>query len=400
MKIVHVEDVFHPDTGYQLNLLSKYMADLGHDVVIITAETEKLPDGFMGFFGSDHIEERDKEFSDKYKVRIRRIPTFGYYSGRVFLKREYLDIIKDENPDVVFMHGNDTVTAMRYLLNIKKMDFPLVLDSHMLDMASKNKFKYIFRWCYKKIITPIITKNNIPVIRTQDSEYVQEALGIPLEQAPWISTGSDTMLFKKNESVFRSKREEMGIPEDAFVVTYAGKLDEAKGGLLLANAIKEKIDIGPRKLYFVIIGNAVGDYGEKVNDVFNASENAIIRFSTQKYVDLATFFQMTNLVVFPKQCSLTFYDAQACGVPVVFENNEINSKRVKDNNALIFESGNISDFRAKIKTVACMHSSEYEHMCEASQKFVLDSYDYKDICKQYMDVIEKEISRFNSRRNL
>ena len=52
MKIVHVEDVFHPDTGYQLNLLSKYMVAAGNDVTIITAETDKLPKEFMFFFWS------------------------------------------------------------------------------------------------------------------------------------------------------------------------------------------------------------------------------------------------------------------------------------------------------------------------------------------------------------
>lgn len=39
MKIVHVEDFFHPDAGYQINILPKYMAKMGHEVVVITSET-------------------------------------------------------------------------------------------------------------------------------------------------------------------------------------------------------------------------------------------------------------------------------------------------------------------------------------------------------------------------
>ena len=36
-------------------------------------------------------------------------------------------------------------------------------------------------------------------------------------------------------------RNEHGISKDDFVVIYAGKLDESKGGMLLANAIKERL---------------------------------------------------------------------------------------------------------------------------------------------------------------
>ncbi len=395
MKIVHVEDVFHPDTGYQLNLLSKYMVAAGHDVVIITAETEKLPKGFMNFFGSENIRRRDEIFTHNYGVRIIRIPTKGYYSGRVFLSSRFFEIIKSENPDVVYVHGNDTLTGMRYLLNLKKMKYPIVMDSHMLDMAAKNKFKSVFRFFYKTMFAPIIIKNLIPVIRTQDSDYVEKALGIPLSLAPWISTGSDTMVFKKDQIIRAKMRQKNNIKENEFVVTYAGKLDEAKGGMLLARALREKINLVSKKICFIIIGNAVGEYGQQVEDIFSTSENRILRFGTQKYMELAPFFQMSDLVIFPKQCSLSFYDAQACGIPVLFEDNEINSKRAVNGNAVTFKSNDIYDCRKKIIQIANMNASDYLSMSRASEELIKESYDYKKICDTYLDVITKEIDKYN-----
>ena len=178
MKIVHVEDVFHPDTGYQLNLLSKYMVAAGNDVTIITAETDKLPKEFMFFFGAEKIKERDNEFTERYGVKIIRIPTKGYYSGRVFLSNKLYKTVREEQPDVVYVHGNDTVPAMRYLLHRKSMNYPLVLDSHMLEMAAKNRFRKVFRKFYRMFFTPIIVKNNIPVIRTQDSNFIEKAFPV------------------------------------------------------------------------------------------------------------------------------------------------------------------------------------------------------------------------------
>ena len=392
MKIVHVEDTFHPDTGYQLNLLSKYMVAAGHQVTIITAKTEKLPKDFMSFFGSQNIVERDQEFTHRYGVKIIRIPTKGYYSGRVVLSKKFLNAIKNEKPDAVFIHGNDTLTAMRYLLHWKKMKYPLILDSHMLEMAAKNKLKKIFRKVYRMFFSPVIIKNKIPVIRTQDSDYVEKAFGIPLSQAPWISTGSDTMLFKPDMDVKSLMKQNNNITDDTFVVTYAGKLDEAKGGLFLANTLHKKID-AQKKICFVIIGNTTGDYGELVEKRFKESHNRILRYPTQKYADLASFFQMSDVVVFPKQCSLSFYDAQACGVPVIFEGNEINSKRACCNNALTFKSDDEDDFREKIIKMVDMPSNDFKQICDNAMNYVKDSYDYKKICDIYLDVIKKEVDR-------
>ena len=50
MRIVQIEDFFHPNAGYQVNILSKYFSKAGHDVTIVTAELEKLPEYLTGFF--------------------------------------------------------------------------------------------------------------------------------------------------------------------------------------------------------------------------------------------------------------------------------------------------------------------------------------------------------------
>ena len=74
MKIVHIEDFFHPDAGYQVNILSKFQTSNGHKVTIVTSIMDKIPLRLKSFFGYSDIDERDKEFTHRTKVNILRVP--------------------------------------------------------------------------------------------------------------------------------------------------------------------------------------------------------------------------------------------------------------------------------------------------------------------------------------
>lgn len=397
MNIVQIEDFFHPDAGYQPNILAKMMVAKGHRVTIMCGEIEKMPDELTAFFGKKDIEQRDRAYSEKYGVKIVRVPVKWYYSGRACLSGAFFDKIEQEKPDVVFLHGNDTLTGMRYLARLKRLKYPLVMDNHMLEMATRNPLSGLFHTGYRMLFTPVLRKNNIQIIRTQNSDYVQKAYGIPLTQAPWISVGSDTMLFRRDDARKVKLRKELGIDEDSFVVLYAGKLSESKGGKLLAEAARKKLE-ADKKVVFVIVGNTENnDYGKSVDNTFKESENTVLRFGTQSYESLADFYHISDAVVFPKQCSLSFYDAQSCGKPVVFEDNEINIQRARTGSAVVFKSGDADDLRKKLKAVISMPNEDYEQMRRRAVENIEKNYDYKIICDRYLEVLEAAVKQYKQR---
>lgn len=384
MKIVHVEDYFHPDAGYQLNILCRHLVKLGHEVVIITSKMDKTPANLSRFFDFENIDEKDASYTRKYGVKIIRLPIHGFVSGRGIFTKTIYKTIQLEKPDLVYIHGNDTLTGMRYLMRHNRMGFPLIMDSHMLEMAATNKFNKLFRWFYRHFFAPKLIKHGILVIRTQNDPYVEKCLGVPLEQAPWISIGSDTMLFKPDDETKRQFRQKYDIPQNAFVVLYAGKLDKNKGGLLLANTLQEKLPTN-QEIVFLIVGKASGEYGEKVEELLKKSKNRILRFPTQKHCDLAPFYQAADLALFPKQCSLSFYDVQACGLPVLFEDNNINIERSKNGNALTFVSGDMASFREKLTLFANMPKTDWQAMSDNAISYIKNGYDYAEITKEYLD---------------
>ena len=389
MKIVHVEDFVHPNAGYQINMLGRLQAQQGHEVHIVGGEMDKFPAILTEFFGNTDIPEHDERFHRETGARIHRVPLHGFYSGRaIFHLFKLFRKVRQLKPDVVFVHSEDTLTGILFILFSRWLPYPLVLDCHMLEMASVNPYREYFRAFYRRLITPIILKRQIPLIRVADTDYVEKCLGIPLSHTHLLPLGTDTDFFRPSAENGLKVRKQLGLSPDAFVVVYAGKLDPDKGGKFFSEALSRKLQAATgRAIEFIIIGNAVGDYGRQVDEVFAASENRIIRLPTQRYPDLAGFFQASDLAIFPRQCSMNFFQVQACGLPVLFEANEINNIRVSGDNAFTFPPGSIDGFREKLIELASRPPAAHAASVRRSRQYALEGYDFVAIAKQYTEVL-------------
>ena len=395
MNIVHVESFFHPDAGYQLNILAKYMAKKGHNVTIITGEIDKFPDFLTSFFGKDNIQKRDQEYQRKYNVKIIRIPVIWYYSGRAFLSKAFFVALKECMPDIVFAHCHDDMVGIRTINYCLKNHVPVIGDTHMAEAASKNKLKGIFRFYYRNIEAPKIINNKIPIIRTGNIDYVNKIYGIPLLQCPIVGFGSDLMLFHPDFEKKRNMRVNLGIDNDDFVVIYAGKLDEFKGGLFLAESLEETFPVNKNTI-FLIIGNTIGEYGEKVRERLNNSNNNIILIPTVKYEELSDYFACSDLAIIPKQSSLTFYDYQASGLPVIAEDIDVNRTRVCCSNGFLFNPGSKASFRECITRCINMEDDEFQKLRSNSIRFVEENYDYDKKCDEYISIIMQELGKYQT----
>lgn len=392
MKILHIDETFHPSYGYQVNPLAKFQQRQGNEVYIATVDKEHLYPVYKEFGDSgETLDQEDKAYEDATGVKIIRVKAKGYYFRRLFYTKEIFEIVKQINPDVLFVHCVETITAMRFML--KGLKYPMMFDSHMLSMASQNKFAKIYEKFYGIIFGRKIRKKHYIIVRTQDDKYVNEKFGIPETQTPFISFGTDTILFSPSVKVRNTFRKEHNIPEDAFVVIYTGKLTEAKGGLLLAETFREKFS---KEVILVCVGTPPNnEYGKKVNKILDESQNRIIMFPTQKYQDLAKFYQMADLSVFPKQCSMSFYDAQACGLPVLSEDNNINVTRCSNNNGFNFKTGSIEDFRDKIEKISNMGNEELSLYKDNAKKYIDNGYSYEQIAKEYTRYLQISIENYN-----
>ena len=304
--------------------------------------------------------------------------------------------VKTINPDVILSHCFETLTAMRIFFKFRKR-YPIVFDSHMLSMASKNKFVKIYETMFKRLVTPRVVQNRIPVILTQDDNYVNTHLGMPKELTPFISFGTDTELFKPSKNTRQEFIREHELKEDSFIIVSTGKLSPAKGGKLFAETVAKKFDTA-RDVVIVVVANLDGEYEKEVKKMLDKSENKILFYPVQNYTNLPYFYQIADVCLFPKQCSMSFYDVEACGVPVISEDNNVNIARNSHGNGLCFKKDNVDDFRKAIDNIANMSPEVYDKMSDSCVRFIRDEYDYRKIAKRYSDILEHQINVFNNKR--
>ncbi|WP_339060517.1 glycosyltransferase family 4 protein [Tepidibacillus marianensis] len=391
MHILHIEESFIPNLGYQINLLTKYMALDGHKITILSTKLDKIVENQKVYLTED-IKTQEEELKKIFNIDVIRVPVKGLVSNRCYWDKSVFSLIQEINPDVIYLHGNDSLVAMQYFLfYLKKINIPVVTDSHMLEVASRNRFARFFRIFYRKFITPILVKNQIPVIRVVDDNFINVAYNIPYELSPLMSFGSDVDLFHPNDKVKKEFREENLIRADDFVVVYAGKLSEDKDALFFAQSIREKISSLNRKVVFVIIGNTHGEYGKNVEEIFAKSENKIIRFPLQKYNDLPKFFQMADVALIPSAASLTFYDMQAAGLPIIWSDIPVNEKRTINENGFLFSAKSSKDMRNQIIKCSNMDKSSFEVISKNARKYIVEQFSYKDVAGKYIRVLENEI---------
>ncbi|MBE6538718.1 MAG: glycosyltransferase family 4 protein [Ruminococcaceae bacterium] len=397
MKILHVDDTFHPNFGYQCNPLAKFQCKAGNEVYIISPEAKYIY-GVYHSFGEygEHLAEDDAKYEANTGVKIIRVRAKGYIMGRLnYYKKDLLNAINEINPDVILVHCMETLTAM-YLMRKLRRKYPMAFDSHMLSMASKNKFSKLFDIGYKILFTSVIKKEKYTVIKTQNDDYVNKHLGVPENLSKFISFGTDVLLFSVDRDAKIRFLKEKELPENTFVITSTGKMTEAKAGKLFAKTVKEKFD-GERPVAVVVVAEFTGDYEKQVKEELDNSKNKIFYYPVQQYTDLPYFYQIADVTVFPKQCSMSFYDAQSCGCPVISEKGHVNEERNSHGNGFCFECGSSEDFRRQIQKLIDMPEDEYEKMRTNSYEFVTKNYSYEDIASQYTEVLSDAIKNFNKK---
>lgn len=398
MRIVHVEDYFWATFGYQLNFLAKWNRIHGHDIHIVAS------DSFAPFVASGVLSESetvnwaasDKEYSQKYNVSITREKSFGRYSSREFLTSRIFDTVAQKKPDIVMLHGSDSLTAIRFLRKARYLPYPVVTDNHMASVASENKLRDVFRVAYRRLVTPHIVKNNIPVVALAEDikEYCINQYAVPSHQISVVSWGVDTTLFhpdKKARNLFRCKH---NISESDFVLVYTGKITSSKKVGLLARATQERFSNG-KNVVILLVGGGSGKYYEHTMSFFRNSKNRVITFPIIPVTELPPFYQASDIAVWPGACSLSFFDAQACGLPVIAENIDANRLRItpeRDNGALYY-SDDWQALRNEIERFLSMPADTIRCIGKNGYQFVFDNFNYDKIALEIEAIMQFAIER-------
>ena len=165
-RIVHVEDHFHPDMGYQLNYTARYKGEV--EIHIISSSSLNLWSQEISLT-SEAILEKDRLFEKEFDIYIHRLPvSYAKKNGYNLLMKGIVKKIYEIMPDVLFVHALESFTAFTLLMKTKLYrDFLVCSDTHTLYNQRRNTLvENIYFYLFKRIVISKVKKHNSPVFFT------------------------------------------------------------------------------------------------------------------------------------------------------------------------------------------------------------------------------------------
>ena len=386
MKVLHIEDRFHPNLGHQLNNFAKL-----HDPRI---EFHILcSDSFLPWKGTDSqiiMNVSDKEFEKKYNIVIHRTDILFEIHSRVWMKR-LKEKVLEINPDIIYAHGIEIFSAIRIVLSGISKKYKTFLDTHTLLGQSKNKFiGKLFYFIFKRVVVPSINKKNIIVFYTtkENGMILRDVYGIKEKNIKSCLIGTDTTKFYFHEEERRFLRSKYSLKEEDIAIIYTGRHNNIKKPHLVLEAVKGMNTNNTGELFLFFVGSKDLKY---FNEHFKENLDygfKIFYIPEVKNDELYKYYSMADIAVFPKENTLSTLDVQACKLPVILEDNQTNRERIR-NSGLLYEKNNLNDLTEKISKLAA-NDDLREKFGENGLKFIKDAYDYKKIISEVEGILLKE----------
>ena len=385
MKILHIEDRFHPGLGHQINNFAK-LHDPKIEFHILSSNS------FYPWKGTDReeiITVFDKEFEKKYNVIIHRTDILFEIHSRVWMKKLKKTIL-DINPDIIYAHGIETFSAIRVILSRLSKKYKTFTDTHTLLGQSKNKFVgSLFYFIFKRTVVPIINKRNVGVFFTanENGMMLKDIYGITENNIHSCLIGTDTSKFYFDDIQRKSLRGRYNINENDIAIIYTGKHNVIKQPHLVLNAVKNLDRKNTVKLFLFFIGSKDEKYflkhfGDKPDFKFK-----LIYIPEIENDELYKYYSMADIAVFPKENTLSILDVQACKLPVILEDNQTNRDRIRYS-GLLYEKNNLNDLSDKIYKLITANELR-KKLGENGLVLIKEVYDYKKIISEMETILTK-----------
>ncbi len=386
---VQIAYIFHPDMGYDVNLMLRHFAGKFTNI-LITSE-----DASLWNETAESIVEKDKAFEIQYQCKIIRLPYFKTNPGNtVPLIKNLGKTMRNIKPDYTFVHGLESHAFSLGMLRVLKYGGSLGLDTHTLYNQIKNA-SFIWKLYRSLLLKPIIVKRinrlKIPIFFTaQDNRhFLIHYLGINenLVYTNEIATNL-SVFYHFIDAGLKSK---LQMQDGEKVVMYIGKFDEFKQPHLLLDAIQLYGETAPFPIHVIMGGPKNKTYYEKYFAVLPKIKN--IRFTILESIpnqELYKYYSLADVVVIPEQNSLSALDAQACKTPVILKDDATNRERVLKG-GLVYEENNILDLKNKIDSI--LRDPEFRNqLAENGYQYIAEKYNYITTMDTILGILNQHTS--------
>jgi glycosyltransferase involved in cell wall biosynthesis len=359
MKIVIVSTFYSKGMGYSENCLPKSLVGLGHEVHVVTSNLniygneEGYAKTYSSFLGP--ADQGTGKFSiDGYF--LHRLPS-NTFRGYVNINKLYKKI-RELSPDIV--HTNEIAAFHTFKLAILKpfLNYKLFTESHQHLSVVKPFLKEKRIFSLKKLMYLLtrtlpsslasIAIEKCYAIAPDCALVANKYYGVPKRKIRVQRLGTDTDLFKpaitEEQVLNREKiREQLGYSAKDIVCIYTGRFSKDKNPLILAKAI-DKISNEVLPFHGLFIGEGI-----QAEEIAKCNNVKVLPFV--KHTDLAKYYMISDIAVWPTQESMSMLDAASCGLPLVVSDKIGEYDRI-DGNGKVYQEGNSDSLCEVLRTLS------------------------------------------------
>lgn len=393
MRILIFSEWFSERMGYSENCLPKTLAALGHEVHLVTSNTQIYFDSpiykevYEKFLGPGIVECGTKQMDG---FTLYRLPYY-LYRNRMGVNGLF-GLIRKIKPEIVQTFDTHTFATLQFALYRSFFRYGLFLETHvhasvMYPIHFSPTIKFHISQILRKAVGIIISSQSTRCypISIDSSEVATNYYGINPRLMKIVSLGVDTDMFRPvDEKNVRQRdhiRDKLGFNNHDVVAIYSGRLSEDKNPYCLAQAIQVLQSEQPtyRALF---IGN-----GPQVKQIQQINGCIVLPFMPA--FDLADYYRSADIGIWPKQESTSQIDAAVCGLPIIISDRTHVPERIQGN-GLTYHENDPNDLALKIKSLA--DSEKRRKMGSAGSKRLSEQYSWNQIAKDRILDYQKSLS--------
>lgn len=320
MKIVHIClcGAMTDGMNYQENILSKYHRIMGNEVVIIASRY------VWDKKGQITITDRNNYINQDGVKVIRLKNYFGNINSKFKIYRDLFKSIKNEDPDILFIHDAqflDLLTLKNYIK--KRKQIRVFIDNHVdyyngaHGWLSKHILhKGLWRFCIKQIEPYVEFFYGVLPARV---DFLKELYKLPESKCKLLIMGGDDEYVKlANDDKICQMRKQNKIDKDDFLIVSGGKINAHRPEIISLMKAIGKCE--KRRIKLIVFGSVSKEYYDEFQKCLCLPNVQYVGWLEAK--ETYILLKSANLVCFPGMHSVMWEQAVALGVPCVFKDIE------------------------------------------------------------------------------
>jgi glycosyltransferase involved in cell wall biosynthesis len=386
MRIIHVQDYYYPQLGYQEAFLPRNQSKLGHEVYVVTSDrySSRIYSANKRLLGN---RIKGVGLFDEEGIKVWRLKTLFEIPHQIWivgLEKK----IQELKPDIVIMHNVVNLSAIRIAKLKKRLgNFKLIYDDHMVFAASRSSFRILYP-LFKRTYSHLIQETADGLVGVADmcKTFMHKTYGFPLERISVIPLGADDELFHFDAAARSEVRDKLAIPNDNILFIYAGKLIPDKGPHLLVEAAI-KLMAEHSNINVLLLGSGGAEYLDKMEHYIR-NGNLEDRFFWHDAVpnkELYKFYSAADVAVWPLEGSLSIMEAMACKLPVIISDTSQVNERVGYGNGLTYAGEDPADLARQMEKL--LDPDMRKRMGANGRKAVEESLNWETIARQFLELV-------------